>query len=302
MTEDPHVPRPREHELPDGGLAVSSHWVHGTRDATTVASEDTELYRLLLDILYDQHVPDTMPARLATECEDLVEVRETVADVHRARNGIDGRDYGLSYLKAVTQAIDDYRDREPLRLVAVGCSGSKHEDAGAMPACERYKGSYWVGKRRYYETIGDDGRIISAEHAVLHPETPIEHYERTPGDLEGIPIDSDQRLPNGDDVTTLLDRWALDVHEQLSEWLQSAAGGVDPRDVELEVLLGRDYRDPLEDRGVFEALRIHGDLSVSFPFQTAEQAQGGMINQIDWMGDAVEAAMPIATDGGERDV
>lgn len=209
--EDPYVPTPREHELPGGDLAASSHWVHGTRDATTVAPEDRPLYRLLLDILSDRHVPDTMSSRLASECDDLVGVREVVADIGRGRSGIAGRSYGLSYLKTVRTAIDEYRNREPLRLVAVGCSGSKHEDDGTMPACERYKGSYWAGKRRYYENIGDDGRIISAEHAVLHPETPIEHYERTPDDLEGIPIDSDQYLPSGDSVSTLLDRWALKV-------------------------------------------------------------------------------------------
>lgn len=61
------------------------------------------------------------------------------------------------------------------------------------------------------------------------------------------------------------------------------------------MLLGRGYRDPLEQRGVFGALRTSADLSVSFPYQEVEQAQG-MIQQIDWMGDEVEAA--AVTDGG----
>jgi hypothetical protein len=297
--DDNLLPRPREHELPGGDLAVSSHWVHGVRGATTVAAEDKSLYQLLMDILADERVPDLMPARLSSACGDLVGVREAVEDIDRGRADIGGYGWGMGYCYRVRDAIEEYRDRDPLRLVAVGCSGSKHEDDGMMPACERYKGSYWAGKRRYYETVGDDGRIISAEHAVLHPETSIEYYEQTPDDLRGIPIDSDQRLPSGEDVTTLLDRWALDVHEQLSQWLRSVAGGVDPRDVELEVLLGRNYRDPLEDRGVFRALRVPGDLSVSYPYQEIGQAQGGMIQQIDWMGDAVEATTEAVTDGGE---
>lgn len=287
----------REHKLPNGGLVVSRHWVHGVKDAVTVPAADRPLYRLLQEVLADASVPENMPARLARECDDLVAVREAVTDVERARTGLGGASYGLSYLHAARDAIDDYRDREPLTLVAVGCSGSKHHDDGTMLACERYKGSYWAGKRRYYETVGDDGRIISAEHDVLHPQTLIEDYERTPDGLRGVPIDSGQRLPSGDDVATLLDRWALDVHEGLATWLDDAAGGIDPRDVELEVLLGRDYRDPLEERGVFDALDTRGALEIAFPFQEQPEAQGGMIQQIGWMGSAVDAV--AATDGGE---
>lgn len=289
-----HVPRPREHDLPGGDLAVSSHWVHGVRTATVVAADDTPLYRLLMDVLADRHVPDTMPARLATACDDLVAVRDAVTDIERGRSGIAGASYGLSYLKTVRDAIDDYRDRDPLRLVAVGCSASKHEADGVMPAADRYKGSYWAGKRRYYETVGDDGRIISAKHAVLDPETPIVYYERTPDDLDGVPVDHEGRLPDGREVRTLLDEWALRVYDGVTAWVADAAGGIDPRDVELEVLLGRDYRDRLAARGVFDALRGPAGLSISYPYQEIDAAQGGMIQQIDWMGGAVDAA-----DGGE---
>jgi len=68
--------------------------------------------------------------------------------------------------------------------------------------------------------------------------------------------------------------------------------------VDLEVLLGQAYREPLEDRGIFDALRTAGDLTVSFPFQEIEQAQGGMFEQIDWMGDQVEAATEAVADDG----
>lgn len=58
------------------------------------------------------------------------------------------------------------------------------------------------------------------------------------------------------------------------------------------------YREPLEKRGVFDALRAPGELTVSFPFQEVEDAQGGMFEQIGWMSDEIAAA-EVATDGGE---
>lgn len=298
MTRDnPHVPRPREGELLNGDLAVVGNR-QLSNDGVTVPAESRPLYELLLDILWDEHVRDTMPACLAVACDDLVDVRETVMDVERGLAEVGGRSYGLSYCKRVRDAIVTYRNREPLTLAVIGCSGSKYEDDGLMSAKDRYKGSYAVGKRRYGETCADGWRYISAEHALLNPDEPIEYYEQTPDDLEGIPIDSDARLPNGDTVTTLLDRWALEVYGQLTAWIRSVVGGVDPRDVKLEVLLGRDYRDPLEERGVFDGLRVPGDLAVSFPFQDDPDAQGGMINQIGWLNEQAEAAQTAATDGG----
>jgi hypothetical protein len=285
--------------LPNGDLAVVGDRQFSNK-GVTVPADSRELYELVMDILEDVHVRDTMPARLAIECDDLVGVREAVEDIDRGTAEIGGIGYGLSYCSRVRDAIEEYRDRDPLTLVAVGCSGSKYEDPEPMPAKERYKGAYWTNKRRYYETVGDDGCIISAEHGVLDPKTSIEHYEKTPDDLREIPIDSDQHLPNGEAVTTLLDRWALNVYEGLSSWLSDVASGIDPRDVELEILLGRAYREPLEGRGVFGRLRVSGDLTVSFPFQEVKQAQGGMFEQIGWMGDEVEAATEAVTDGGNR--
>lgn len=278
---------PREHRLPDGALVVSSHWVHGTRDAVTVPAADEQLYRLLGDVLDDAGVPALMPARLATSCSDLLDVQHAVQDLERGSADIGGVSWGMSYCQAVDKAIADHRARDPLRLAAVGCSGSKYDDDGVLPARERYKGSYWVKKRDYGDACADDWRVLSAEHALLDPETPIEYYERTPDDLRGVPVDADARLPSGDPVETLLDQWALDVYEALTQWLTAAAGGLDPRDVELEVLLGRAYREPLAERGVFDQLRAPGALSIAFPFQEVEQAQGGLFQQIDWLGDAV---------------
>ena len=288
MSDSSHVPRPREHNLPGGDLAVSSHWVHGVRDATVVAAEDRPLYRLLMDLLADVQIPDCMPARLVSDCEDLVDVKRAVENIDRGRADIDGVGWGMGYCYTVRDAIEEYRDREPLTLVGVGCSGSKYEVKDPVPAADLYRGAYWSCKREYSQTIGDDQRIISAQHALLRFDEEIAYYERTPEDLEGIPVHSSERLPNGEDVNTFLDQWALSVYEGLTRWLRAAAGGIDPRDVSLEILLGRNYRDPLEERGVFDRLRSPADLEISFPFQEVPEAQGGNGNQMGWMTDEVE--------------
>ena len=71
MTHDnPHVPRPREGELLNGDLAVVGNR-QLSNDGVTVPAESRPLYELLLDILWDEHVRDTMPARLAVACDDL---------------------------------------------------------------------------------------------------------------------------------------------------------------------------------------------------------------------------------------
>lgn len=300
MTRDnPHVPRPLEGVVPNGDLAVVQDR-QLSNDSVTVPADDRPLYELLMDILEDAHVRDTMPANLAVACDDLVDVRETVSHPDRGSTQINGPAYGLSYLNEVRRAVERHRDREPVTLVAVGCSGSKYDVNGTVPAADLYKGAYWSCKDDYSATIGDDRRIISAQHAVLAPDREIEHYERVPSDLEGVPVDSDQRLPSGDAVETLLDQWALRVHNGLSAWLDDVAGGIDPRDVTLEVLLGTSYRDPLEQRGVFDALRGPAEVEIAFPFQEVEQAQGGNGNQMGWMTDEVEAAQAIATDGGTQ--
>lgn len=278
----------REHELPAGGLAVSSHWVHGVRDSVQVPAEKRELYRLLKQVLENKRIPDTMPAQLAIHCQSLVDVQDAVSTINRGGAMVGDVEYSMSYCYRVRDAIEDHRDREPLTLVAVGCSGSKHRDEKPMPAKDRYNSGYWTCKQRYGETISDSWRIISAEHAVLDPETQIEYYERTPEDLEGIPIDSPHRLPNSQSVSTLLDQWALEVYNGLQRWIETISSSVDPRDTELQVLLGRKYRTPLEQRGVFDALRAQGELLITFPFQEKEGAQGGQGYQMKWMNSKVD--------------
>ncbi|WP_066418970.1 hypothetical protein [Halorubrum aethiopicum] len=296
------TPMPREHELPTDDLVVVKEFRGHVSHAVTVDSTDRDLYELLIDILADagERVRGTFAANIATAFDTLPAAERGLRDIERGGTEIGDRWYGMSITLSAARAIDAHRDRDPLRLAAVGCSGSKYEDDGLLPAEERYKGAYWSNKGGYGE-LRDDWRVISAEHDVLHPETPIAYYERTPDDWRGIPVDSDARLPSGEPVDTRLDLWALTVHEGLAAWIAKTTDDVDPRDVELEVLLGHAYRDPLEERGVFDALRAPGDLTVLFPFQEVEAAQGGMFEQIGWMSDEIDATTAVATNGGATD-
>lgn len=263
----------------------------GEVESHTVDPEDRPLYDLLADVLEDVSVPELMPAHMATHCDNLADALDAMTDVYKGRCTRDGLGrYSLSYCRKAQRAIEDYRDAEPAKLAAVGCSESKDDADGLLPVRERYSSGYWTVKDRYGQAVADEYCIISAKFGVLTPEEPIEDYDRTIDDLQGVPVQSDLRLPNGDYVDTLLDQWAVDVYEQLTGWIEQAAGGVDPRDVELEVLLGTTYRDPLEERGVFDRLPHTANLSVSFPFQEIEQAQGGNGNQMDWMTDEIEVA------------
>ncbi|MFD1588519.1 DUF6884 domain-containing protein [Halorientalis brevis] len=267
----------------------------GETESHTVDSEDRPLYDLLADVLDDTSVPDLMPAHMATHCDNLADALDAMTEVYKGRCTRDGLGrYSLSYCRQAQRAIEDYRDAEPATLAAVGCSQSKDDADGLMPARERYSSGYWTVKDRYGKAVADEYCIISAKFGVLSPEEPVADYDRTVDDLRGVPVQSDVRLPNGDNVDTLLDLWALDVYEGLTAWIKQVAGGVDPQDVDLEILLGTTYRNPLETRGVFDRLPHTADLSVSFPFQEIEQARGGNGNQMDWMTDEIEAAQEVA--------
>lgn len=262
-----------------------------------LSGDEVRFHDLLCEVVPEDDVPALMLANLAIAANDLIEARDLVSRPERGMADINGPGYGLSYCHRVREAIEEHRDREPMQLVAVGCSGSKHDVDEPTPAADLYKGGYWTNKQEYAEALGEDWRIISAQHAVLEPDERIDHYERVPEHLEGVPVDSEQRLPNGDHVETLLDQWALRVHLGLAQWFDEVAGGVDPRDIELEVLLGKKYEKPLRKRGVFDRLRVRGDIEVSFPFREVDDLTG-IGKQRGWMSEQVQAATAIATDGG----
>ena len=293
-TNDTRDPSPEITSHDDGSLTVTKDsaipdFIRGERepDSVEVPSEDAALFRILMDVFEGVRLPDLMPARLARECDDTAAVVERLGDVERGHVSVDGAAYGLSYVKAAREAVEEHRDRDPLTLIAVGCSASKR-DVETSRAADLYSSGYWTVKSRYGSEAGDEWGIIAATYGFSEPDEEIANYDRSVSDIEGIPVDGEGRLPNGDAVTTLLDEWAVDVYEGLSAWIDSVAHPDDPRDVELQVVLGDRYYDPLAERGVFDALRASGELTVEPVFQTRDFS--GMGKQMGWMNEQVDAA------------
>ncbi len=50
-------------------------------DDVTVPVEKRPLYELLLEIRSDPFIPGLMPARIASECSDFIDARETFEDL-----------------------------------------------------------------------------------------------------------------------------------------------------------------------------------------------------------------------------
>jgi hypothetical protein len=169
---------------------------------------------------------------------------------------------------------------DTIHLAVVGCSSSKFDVDGKVRAHNLYKGSYWSNKNGYGHYVADDSKILSAEHGLISPFKEIEHYDTSVDDLHE-PVD-----PTVFGGPTKIDQWASNVRDELNNWLAEQ----DPnKPVLLEVLIGKSYRTPLDDRGVFDDLD-HPNVTVKFPFQEYEQATGGLMNQIRWMSDMVNEA------------
>lgn len=148
-------------------------------------------------------------------------------------------------------------------LVIVGCGAAKADSRCA--AKDLYTATYFAKKRAYAEAVGDEWMICSAKHGLIEPAATVDPYDTSIEDL-----DSDDR-----------DEWAHGVGCTLGEWVAHArANGQDIERV--DVLLGRRYRDPLRERGVFASL---SDVPVAFPFQ--EHDLGGIGEQIAWLESAV---------------
>lgn len=287
-----------EFELSEGGIVAVNRTREGVTRSVTVPPKAYGFYKLLSQILSNTDSAGITPvfiADLANEYNTLPAAERGLKEIEKGSVTLNGCRYGISITRPAATQIEDYRNSKPIHLAAVGCSGSKFDDTEPLPARERYKGSYWQNKRKYGEYVADQMKIISAEHDVLDPDTQIEYYERTPDDWEGVSIESSARLPAGSQAETKLDQWALNVYEGLNEWINSEAGQWAENNIHLDILLGKAYLQPLEERGVFDALTTQSELSIRYPFQEVDEAQGGLFEQIGWMADQIEDAKTDAT-------
>ena len=255
-------------------------------DYRTHPDYDRSVHRHLGHILPRSAFPssayDRLLYQLAIEFDNLPAIVDTLHRPSDDDRTVYDATLGLSYTKPIVRHVRSALDERPvIDLVAVGCSAAKRDTT--VPARDLYDSAYWTCKRRCGEQAAADWRIVSAEHGLLDPARVTSPYERTVGDLRGVPVDHPGELPNGEPVTTMLDEWALRVHEGLNQWVRSAVGtSIVPRDVQLVVLLGQSYEQPLVERDVFDlGGEVSSTVAVRFPWREADLS--GIGEQMSWL-------------------
>lgn len=109
------------------------------------------------------------------------------------------------------------------RVFLVACSAGKVK-ANSLPARDLYNSQLFTLARRYAERSNDSWFILSAKFGLLDPAQLVEPYDESLNDKS----------------TSERADWGSAVEAQLSERLHSS--------VELVMLAGRAYRDPLQYR------------------------------------------------------
>ncbi len=128
----------------------------------------------------------------------------------------------------------DRQNSDPLRVYLIGC-GSKKREAPAS-ARELYTGGLFSMTRRFVEATGAPWFILSAAHYLVKPDQVIEPYDRSLADLDG-----GQRAGWGEIVIGDL------VGELRALGWRPGRGGRAGSPVELVILAGRAYVDPIRD-------------------------------------------------------
>lgn len=179
-----------------------------------------------------------------------------------------------SILSEYEEAFEDYHTVSvggPERVAVVGCSKTKREpgEGNTLPAERLYsKSDYFSKAWRYSGLIADYAYILSAEHAIVHPEDELEYYETYIGDLDADELDS---------LKTEV-RWQLG----------GAAGGEIPIGAELVVLAGKRYVALV--REALEATDFGGYIQLFTPLQ--DRVDGGIGPQKSWLKEQIEAEKP----------
>lgn len=72
----------------------------------------------------------------------------------------------------------------PARLLILGCGAEKTPTVdGPIPAKDLYTGTLFRARRKYAEASGAKWMILSAQHGLIGPETPVLYYDRRIDDL-----------------------------------------------------------------------------------------------------------------------
>jgi len=207
------------------------------------------------------------------------------------------------------------------------------ETGPAWKAKDLYTSTYFGVKRDFAEMATQWARqrdgwawsILSAEHHILPPWKPVKRYDTTIDDLGDDYTNDDhladfpyERRPDGKPLVTELDKWTTMVAFGLQRWLTmfdeagaSPFGSGTARN--LLVLAGKDYVEPLRERGAFDGLGnirdAHYGIQIEPTFLFEEIDADGIGEQMAWMSDAMsqvekrrsetqQSTLVAATDGG----
>ena len=194
----------------------------------------------------------------------------------------------------------------------------------AWRAEDLYTSTYFGVKREFAEVVTAWARgydagswgVLSAEHGVVPNYRQLKPYDTSVADLGDDPTNPDHRVrnpfgrrrPDGQEIVTEMDKWAATVATTLCKWVAGfRARRAKPWENdanELLVLAGRDYVEPLRERGVFEygISRMSGNPNegYTFPLRTRflfeEIPAGGNGEQMGWLSEAIGQLEPLVND------
>lgn len=185
-----------------------------------------------------------------------------------------GMTWTASVLSEYEGAFGDYHSVNvdgPERVAVVACSKTKHNpgEGNTLPAERLYsKSDYFSKSWKYAGLVADYAYILSAEHALVHPEDELEYYNTYIGNL-----DADE-----------LEELRTEVRWQLG----GAAGGEIPIGAELLVLGSKQYVSLVRD--ALEATDFGGYVRLSTPLQDLEENNIGQ--QKSWLKERIEDEKP----------
>jgi hypothetical protein len=198
------------------------------------------------------------------------------------------------------------------------------ETGPAWRAEDLYTSTYFGVKRELAEIATAWARdyeagawsVLSAEHGVVPHWKNLKPYDTSIDDLGDDPTNPDHRVngstqrrrPDGEPIVTEMDNWATKVATTYAKWLAGFRDdGAKPWEndaTEVIVLAGKDYIEPLRERGVFEygISRVVGNPNEGYKppveprYLFEEIPAGGNGEQMAWMSDVIERLEPLVND------
>lgn len=162
-------------------------------------------------------------------------------------------------------------------VVLVACAKSKRNFSAR--AEDIYTSSLFQKSRRLAGLLirsgrADTWRVLSAKHGLLHPLKRVEPYNET--------------LKNFGDAKT--NQWAAQVIRELPQHLNEESGEARPEEIEVTILGGRAYREPLLKMWSGSESARCAPARIHCPFE-GMPGNGRMMQWLGQMSEMLEKAM-----------